>query len=101
MSTTSTLMVTERADATRFEAHLDGELVGFVDYIVLPGKVIATHPEIAEEHEGKGYGSQPVVGMVDQLRADGRPLQPLCPYVTDWLPRHPEVADVIDRSTPH
>lgn len=101
MSNTSPLKVTERADTTRFEAHLDGELVGFVDYIALPGKIIATHTEIAEEHEGKGYGSQLVAGMVAQLRTDGRLLQPLCPYVTDWLRRHPEVADVIDRSTPH
>lgn len=93
-------VVTDAPERRRFEAHIDGELIGFVDYIPLPGKVIATHSQVAEEHEGKGYGSQLVRGMVELLRADGRLLQPLCPYVGAWLRRHPDEADVVDPTTP-
>lgn len=100
MTEPAVLAVTESAENTRFEGRVHGQLVGLIDYIPLPGKVIATHTEVAEEHEGKGYGSQLVRGMVDHLRADGRLLQPLCPYVSAWLRRHPDQSDIVDPSTP-
>ena len=95
------LQVADAPERNRFEGHLGEELVGVVEYIPLPGKVIATHAEVAEEYEGQGLGSQLVGGMVDRLRADGRLLQPLCPYVRAWLQRHPEAGDVVDTTTPH
>lgn len=98
---TDDLTITDNPDVRRFDAHLDGELVGFMEYIPLVGKIIATHTEVSPEHEGKGYGSQLVRGVIAHLRSDGRLMQPMCPYVTSWLRRHPEEADVVDRSTQH
>ena len=99
--TTPTVMVSDHPEAQRFEAHADGELVGYIEYIPLPGKIIATHTEVFEQHEGKGIGSALVRNMVAQLRADGRLLQPMCPYVASWLRRHPDETDVVDATTPH
>lgn len=95
------LRVTDAPERKRFEGHLGEELIGVVEYIPLDGKVIATHAEVGDDFEGRGLASQLVAGMVDQLRADGRLLQPLCPYVRSWLERHPEADDVVDTSTPH
>ena len=95
------LTVSDNSAAKRFEAHADGELVGVLEYIPLDGKIVATHTEVTAEQEGKGVGSQLVAEVVAQLRRDGRLLQPLCPYVAAWLRRHPDEADVVDRSTPH
>ena len=100
MTTTPTLEISERPAERRFEAHANGELVGFVDYIPLPGKIIATHTEVFDQFESMGYASQLVRGMIEQLRADGRLLQPLCPYISAWLDRHPDQADIVDPSTP-
>lgn len=100
MAGTPTIVVTENRDERRFEARADGGLVGVIEYIPLPEKIIATHTEVGEEHEGKGIGSTLVGEMVDKLRADGRRLQPRCPYVAEWLRRHPDQADVVDRTTP-
>lgn len=80
---------------------MDRELIGVIDYIALPGKIIATHTEVLERYQGQGIGTQLVQGMIDQLRTEGRLVQPLCPYVTAYLRRHPDQADVIDHSTPH
>ena len=85
----------------RFEGYLDGELVVVTEYIPLPGKVIATHTETMPRFEGQGLASRLVAGMIEQLRADGRLLQPQCPYVNAWLKRHPEARDVVDPESPY
>lgn len=95
------VQVSDNGDAQRFEAYVDGELAGVMEYIPLEGKVIATHTEVAPAFEGKGVGSSLVAGALEQLRASERLVQPLCPYVAGYLRRHPEFADVVDRTTPH
>lgn len=93
--------VVENPEAKRFEAYLGEQLAGVLEYIPLQGKIIATHTEIDEALEGRGVGSQLVAGTLDQLRGDGRHVQPLCPYVTAYLRKHPEYDDVVDQTTPH
>ena len=95
------LHVTDNPERKRFEGYLGDELVGVVEYIPLEGKIIATHTEVLEAFEGQGIGSRLVADMLEQLRAGGRVVQPLCPYVAAYLRRHPEWADVVDSSTPH
>ncbi|MPZ73782.1 MAG: GNAT family N-acetyltransferase [Nitriliruptorales bacterium] len=94
------ITVVENTDEQRFEAHLDGELVGVVEYIPLPGKIVATHTEVSPRHEGAGIGSSLVTGVMEQLRRDRRRLQPQCPYVRSWLQRHEEYSDIVDPTTP-
>ena len=95
------LRVSDNPPAKRFEAHAGDELVGYIDYIPLPGKVIATHTEVFEQYEGRGVGSKMVAAALEQLRSDGRRIQPLCPYVAAFLRDHDEYADVVDPDTPH
>ena len=101
MANESDLRVVENPDAKRFEGYLGDDLVGVIEYIPLSGKIIATHTEVEQAFEGQGIGSKLVAGALGQLRADGRSVQPLCPYVTAYLRRHPEWADVVDSTTPH
>ena len=93
--------VTDNPEAKRFEIHVDGDLAGVMEYIPLPGKIIATHTEVYPEFEGKGVGSTLVAEALGQLRADSRKIQPLCPYVAAYLRRHPDYDDVVDATTPH
>ena len=95
------LVVRDNPGERRFEGRLGDELVGVVEYIPLEGKIIATHTEVRPVFEGEGFGSRLVAGVLDKLRDDGLLVQPMCPYVTAWLRRHPEYDDVVDRSTPH
>lgn len=94
------VQVSDVPERERFEAHVGGELVGIIDYIPRPGKVVATHTEVFEGREGQGIGSALVRGMLDLLRSDGRSLRSRCPYVTAYLERHPEENDVVDASDP-
>lgn len=93
--------VVDNPERNRFEGFLGDELVAVIEYIPLGGKVIATHTEVLPSHEGQGIGAHMVAGALEHLRSEGRLVQPLCPYVTSYLRRHPEYADVVDRDTPH
>lgn len=95
------LRVEDNPDRKRFEGYLGDDLVGVVEYLPLEGKIIASHTEVLEAFEGQGIGSRLVAAMLEQLRDEGRLVQPLCPYVTAYLRRHPEWADVVDGATPH
>ena len=97
----TTVRVTDNPARKRFEGFIGDELVGVIEYIPLDGKVIATHTEVEPAYEGQGVGSRLVAGALQLLRDDGRLVQPLCPYVTAYLRRHPEYADVVDTSAPH
>ena len=99
--TTTEVRVTDNPEAKRFEAHAGDELLGVIEYIPLPGKVIATHTEVSEEYEGQGVGSRLVAGALDLLRDDGRLVQPMCSYVAAFLRKHDEYADVVDPDSPH
>lgn len=92
--------VVENPDRKRFEAWVGDQLAGVADYIPLPGKVIMSHTEVDGAYEGKGVGGQLVSGALDRLRADGRLVQPLCPYVSSYIRKHPEYEDLVDASTP-
>ncbi len=73
------VVITENAQRQRFEAHVDGDLAGILDYIPLPAKIIATHTETFAPHEGQGIGELLVKTTLERLRADGRLITPLCP----------------------
>jgi hypothetical protein len=52
------LEVVHNPELNRYEAWLDGELVGFAEYFVEGSRLTLTHTEVDTEHEGRGIGSQ-------------------------------------------
>jgi predicted GNAT family acetyltransferase len=53
------------------------------------------HTEVDPEFEGSGLGGKLVAGALDDVRAQGRRVQPLCPFVAKYIARHPEYADLV------
>ncbi len=95
MADSSKIQVIDRPEHSRFEAHRNGELAGVLGYEQRGDLLVALHTEVDPRFKGRGIGSELVRGMIDQLRADGRRLQPVCPFVKAWLERHPEQNDVL------
>jgi len=82
----------------RFEARTpDGVVAGFAEYVREPGRVIFTHTEVDPAFEGRGVGSALVVGALDQVRASGERVVPLCPFVKAYIARHPAYEDLTRR----
>ena len=94
-------MVTEfsnETDASRYAMHLDGELVGVLDYRILGGSISLTRSFTVPAKRGNGYAAQLVEYAVDDIEKNGaRHIVPMCWYVGDWFEAHPERAALLQR----
>lgn len=91
----SDLSVSDNPAAARYELHADGALAGFVNYR-LTGKAIALlHTEVDPELEERGLGSRMVRGVLDDARARGLAVRPVCPFVVTFIEHHHEYADLV------
>ncbi|MEV4481891.1 GNAT family N-acetyltransferase [Micromonospora coxensis] len=92
--------VTDAPEKERFEARDEtGALAGLVTY-QLTGAIIAyTHTEVGPEFEGRGVGSTLARAVLDDARARGRTVVPICPFISEWLGKHPEYDSIVARST--
>lgn len=95
----SDVVTTHAPDRSRFEAHLDGELAGVVEYELGEGTIELTHTRVEEQFGGKGVGSALARGALDEIRT-GTDLGPraviaTCTFIQGWIDKHPEYADLL------
>ena len=91
----------KRNDArTRYELSVDGKLA-VSEYNRLANAVMFTHTEVPEALEGPGVGAALVRGALDDVRAQGLRVIPLCPFVTAFIRRHPEYGDLLSPVSRH
>lgn len=86
--------ITNAMARERYEAHLDGELAGTLEYKVTRGRLALIHTEVLPVHEGRGVGSALVRFALDDARRRELRVIATCPYVKIYLKRHPEANDV-------
>ncbi len=91
----ATVTVRDNPEAERYELVVDDEVVGEIVYRLRAGAVVLVHTEVSPELEGKGLGARLVAGTLEEIRARGLRLVPLCPFVAAYLRRHPEAADLV------
>jgi predicted GNAT family acetyltransferase len=86
--------VIDRPEAARYELH-DGEtLAGVAEYQLGRNSIIFNHTEVSEAYEGQGAGSQLVREALDDARRRGLRVVVRCPFMSDWMERHPDYADL-------
>jgi len=90
-----TIEVTDAPGAKRFEARVDGKLAGFIQYEVRPEAVVLVHTQVLDEFEGKGVGSVLVRRVLDDIRARDGKIIPRCPFVSEYIRRHPDYVNVV------
>lgn len=60
-------------------------------------RVIIEHTEVPDAMRGMGVGQAMVLRAVEDARATGRRILPLCPFAAAQFRRHPDWEDVLDR----
>ncbi|WP_374928419.1 GNAT family N-acetyltransferase [Kytococcus sedentarius] len=86
--------VREVAERQRFEALVDGEVVGFAAYQRTDTLMVFTHTAVDPFLEGQGIGGALVRHALEQVREEGLRALPVCPFVQAWMRRHPAYADL-------
>jgi predicted GNAT family acetyltransferase len=87
--------VKDQRETKRYELTAEGERVGFVTYRLDPGVITFLHAEVNPAHEREGWGSRLVGGALDDARARGLKVRPVCPFVAFYIERHPEYHDLL------
>jgi uncharacterized protein len=87
--------VTDNPQASRYELWLETTCAGFIQYRTEPGMILLVHTAIDPAFEGQGLGDRLVAGALEDLRARGLKLVPLCPFVRAYLRRHPDQAVLV------
>lgn len=78
----------------RYVLRRDGHETEVTFSVLSPGKIIADHTGVPDALRGTGAGQAIVAFMVEDARARGIAIVPLCPFVNAMRKRHPEWADV-------
>ncbi len=81
--------------AHRYELLVEDEVVGELIYRARDDVVTLIHTEVAPQYEGHGLGEQLVAHALDDIRARGLEIVPVCPFVGAYLRRHPEYEDLV------
>lgn len=80
---------------SRFEASLDEEVVGVLEYRRKEGLIFYDHVETAIPFRGRGIAARMVETALIAARAEGLKVVPRCPYAADWIADHPEYQPLV------
>lgn len=90
-------VVSDNPAASRYELHVGTELAGFVDYRLNErDKVISLiHTEVEPAFRHDHLATHLARFSLDDARERGLAVLPYCPYVTSWIRKHPEYANLV------
>jgi len=89
------LVLRNNPEAGRFEAVVGDAVVAFAEYRALRQRIVVVHTEVEHAFAGRGIGRRLVQWMLDDIRARGLTVTPICPFTAAFIERHPSYADLI------
>ncbi|MDB5461317.1 MAG: N-acetyltransferase [Caulobacteraceae bacterium] len=89
----ATRAVIDNEGRHRFELPVDGQVV-FASYRREPGHWVITYVEAPPALRGTGAAGRLMQGVLDEARARGVTVTPLCDYARAYMKRHPQYADL-------
>jgi predicted GNAT family acetyltransferase len=90
----NTLTVTHNEEAQRFELLVDG-LRALLTYRRFSDRIVLVHTEVPQPLEGHGLAAKLSRFALDFARANHLRVVPLCPYVSNFIRKHPEYQDLV------
>lgn len=91
----SDIQISDQPALEYYQIDVNGARAGLAAYEI-DGDVIAfTHTEIDDAHGGQGLGSRLIRHALDDARARGLKVRPICPFVKTWIRRHEDYQDLL------
>jgi uncharacterized protein len=87
--------IIDNRDDDRYEVRAQGQVIGRADYQRDGDRVVIPHTQIDPAHGGQGLGGRMVQYALDDIRRQGLKVVPACPFVSDYITKHPEYADLL------
>jgi len=88
--------VRNNAARSRYELDVDGD-IAYANYRMRDGAVEITHTETPAALRGRGIGEKIVLGALEQIRAQGLKVRPLCSFARHVMAQHSEVQNLLVR----
>lgn len=82
----------------RYEAVLDGRLIGQLDYRIDGQRMVMFHTEVDRRHGGEGIAGRLAEAALQRASVDGLQVVPSCSYIGDYIARHPEHRSLVSAS---
>jgi predicted GNAT family acetyltransferase len=86
--------VSHNPAAGRFEIRT-GQGTALLRYAHAGADIDVVHTEVPESMEGKGYASELAKAVLAYAKDSGVKIIPSCPFMTDYLHRHPEYESLV------
>lgn len=90
-------IVTDNPAASRYELHVGAELAGIVTYQLRKHDTVISllHTEVEPAFQGDHLATHLARYSLDDARRRGLAVLPFCPYITSWIKKHPDYADLV------
>jgi uncharacterized protein len=72
----------------RYTGSVEGRVAAFAEFTAAGRLVVLTHTETDPSFEGQGVASQLVRWALDDIRARGLRVVPVCPFVQSYIGKH-------------
>ena len=92
---TADIQIVDEPENDRYVVRLGDEVIGRADYVRRGDYIVIPHTHISAEHGGQGLGGRLVRFALDDIRARELRVEPACPFVSDYVAKHPEYSDLL------
>jgi hypothetical protein len=90
---------TDNSKLHRYEMVVDG-WTAYVTYDLTDERIVLLHTLVPSALAGKGVGTALATAVLDDIRRRKLRVVPECPFIANFIARHPGFADLVESSKP-
>lgn len=87
--------VRDSPDQSQYDVSVDGKPAGMLAYRLDENRITMVHAEVDPAYDGQGVGSELARYALEDARARHLAVVPACPFVSAYIRKHSEYADLV------